>query len=134
MGAPSYIGGAAGLQRGIGADETGVKVSSLTTTIDNPREYCHSRHGTRDGWAESYDPSISIQIEAELSGTTGVAAAVFGTAITLANNDSGMGDGSDYAGITDAGGWYLDESMSISESRDGFKTISATFLKLPEVT
>mgnify|MGYP003130529120 CR=1 FL=1 len=45
-----------------------------------------------------------------------------------------MGNGTTYAGIADAGGWYLDESMSISESRDGFKTISATFLKLPEVS
>ena len=131
---PSYIGNASGLQRGIGADETGIKVSSFTTTIENPREYCYSKEGTRNGWAEDFDPSISVAIEGELSGTTGVAAAAFGTAITLQNNDSGKGDGSDYAGITDAGGWYLDESLTITESRDGFKTFSATFLKLPEVS
>ena len=138
MATPSYIGGASGLQRGIGADETGIKGSSFTTTIENPREYCYSKEGTRNGWAEDFDPSISVAIEGELSGTTEVAAAKFGTALTLANSNSAKladVDGTDtYAGITDAGGWYLDESLTITESRDGFKTFSATFLKLPEVS
>ena len=133
MPAPSYIASAVGLQRGIGADEVGLKVSSVTTTIENEKEFCYSRHGTRNGFATGFDPQITIDFDAELAGTTGVAAAAFGTAITLLNNDSGMGNGTTYAGITDAGGWYLDGSLTITESRDGFKSFSASFIKLPEI-
>ena len=142
MPSATYIDGASGMQKGIANSETGIKIDSLEHSIDDPKSYSFDENGSADGFCHNYNPSITITISGEVSDeNAGLCLSQYGTAITFANkNNAKLTDliGGDavadnaFAGVSDAGGFYA-ESISFSESRDGFRTLSITAISHPEI-
>jgi len=132
MPSPSYVDGATGLQKGIDQDETGIKIESIEWSISDEKQYSFDKYGGHDGFCHGYNPSVSISVSGEISGSTGVAAAAYGTAVTFANEEGAI-VGSTFAGVANTGGFYP-EDISFSESRDGFRTMSITAISHPDIT
>ena len=121
MPAPTYVDGSSGMLKGVESAETGIKVESIEWSIDDPKEYSFDRYGGHDGFAHGFNPSVTITVSGEISNeNAGVPIAEFGTAITFAN-------------IANTGGFYP-ESISFSESRDGFRSMSITTISHPAIT
>ena len=143
MTSATYIDGASGMQKGVDNAETGIKIDSLEHSMADPKTYSFNEDGSADGFCHNYNPSITITISGEVSDeNAGLCLSQYGTAITFANrNNAKLTDliGGDttsdnaFAGISDAGGFYAD-SISFSESRDGFRTLSITAIRHPEIT
>lgn len=142
MPTPQYIDAASGLQKGVGSVESGIKIDSLEHSIDDPKTYSFSKDGSADGFCHNYNPSITLSCSGEVSDpNAGLCLAQYGTAITFANaNNAKLTDpiGSDstidtaFAGVEATGGFYA-ESVSFSESRDGFRTLSITAISHPDI-
>lgn len=142
MPTPQYIDAADGLQKGVGSVETGIKVDSIEHSISDPKTYSFDKNGTADGFCHNYNPSITITVSGEVNNVNaGLCIAQYGTAITFANaNNAKLTDpiGADsttdsaFAGVESGGGFYA-ESVSFSESRDGFRTMSITAISHPDI-
>jgi hypothetical protein len=104
-----------GYQWGVEADETGINVENFNVTYKpEQKEYLRNKVNTKIGFAVD-DVEAEITVEGEVSGSTGLMAATFATAVTLANEEDEFG--------LSAGGVYLDEA-AISQSRGGFRRAS----------
>ena len=125
MPSPVYIGAASSesMQKGIASSETGLKLSNVSHSIDNPRLYSMDENGSRDGWAENYDISCTTTMDAEDAGTHGI---TFGSATTLNNSAP-----SEF-GFT-AGGMYL-ERATVTESRDAWKSYQLEFTSIEGIS
>lgn len=71
-----------------------------------------------------YKPSATISIEGTLNGSTGVAAAAPGVALTLASSTSG-------SGITS--GTIIVDSVTRSETSEGFASFSVEATQYPSI-
>jgi hypothetical protein len=109
-----------GYQWGVEADETGINIESFSSTYKpEQKEYLRNKSGTKIGFAVD-DVEAEITAEGEVSGSTGLMAATFATAVTLANDNAEFG--------LSAGGVYLDEA-AISQGRSAFRKASFKFTK-----
>lgn len=107
-----------GFQRGIASDETGINVSRFSLEIEPEiNDKLPGKDGQARGKAVG-DPMGKLSIEGEISGSTGVMAAVFTTAFVPTNSVTYFG--------RSAGGFYLDRA-TVDQERDGWKKVSAEF-------
>lgn len=103
--------------------ETGILINSFSRQVS--REKAEVMDNDGDVVAVSfYKPTATISIEGTLNGTTGVAAAVPGVALTLASTTSG-------SGIT--GGSILVDSVTRSETSEGFAAFSVEATQYPSI-
>lgn len=115
-----------GYAYGIETAETSVEVKSfVVTTAPDVKEYARDRVNNRKGFAVT-NSRQEITLEGELSATSaGVLAFTFSTTCALANDK-------DYYGVT-TGDVYLD-SATISQTFDGFKSVSLQLSRDPDIT
>jgi hypothetical protein len=103
--------------------ETGIIINSFSRQVS--REKAEVMDNDGDVVAVSYyKPTATISIEGTLNGSTGVAAAVPGVALTLASTTSG-------SGVT--GGSILVDSVTRSETGEGFSTFSVEATQYPSI-
>jgi hypothetical protein len=103
--------------------ETGIIINSFSRQVS--REKAEVMDNDGDVVAVSYyKPTATISIEGTLNGSTGVAAAVPGVALTIASTTSG-------SGIT--GGSILVDSITRSETSEGFATFSVEATQYPSI-
>jgi hypothetical protein len=103
--------------------ETGIIINSFSRQVS--REKAEVMDNDGDVVAVSYyKPTATISIEGTLNGSTGVAAAVPGVALTLASTTSG-------SGVT--GGSILVDSVTRSETSEGFSTFSVEATQYPSI-
>ena len=107
-----------GFQHGVAQDETGINIESFRARVAPEfKNFVLNKSGEKRGFVAGA-AELSVTIEGEVSGSTGVMAAVLTTATTIANSTAYFG-----APTT---GKYLD-SGEITESRDGVKRVSLEF-------
>ena len=103
--------------------ETGIIINSYSRQVS--REKAEVMDNDGDVVAVSYyKPTATISIEGTLNGTTGVAGAIPGVALTLASTTSG-------SGIT--GGSILVDSVTRSETSEGFASFSVEATQYPSI-
>ena len=103
--------------------ETGIIINSFSRQVS--REKAEVMDNDGDVVAVSYyKPTATISIEGTLNGTTGVAGAIPGVALTLASTTSG-------GGIT--GGSILVDSVTRSETSEGFAAFSVEATQYPSI-
>jgi hypothetical protein len=104
-----------GHQYGVEADETGINIESFDAVYrPEQKEFLRNKSGTKIGFAVD-DPEGEFTVTGEVSGSTGLMAATFAAAVTVANDTAEFG--------LSAGGIYLDEA-SPGQNRQGFRRIS----------
>jgi hypothetical protein len=81
--------GTAGLEWGLDA-ETGILAQSYDRTVSGKEKIAPNHEGEAAG-VSIYDPVAEHSIEGYVTGSTGIAAAAFGTALTIANIIEGNG-------------------------------------------
>ena len=107
-----------GFQRGITADETGINCSKFTLVVEpEVNEWLPGITGEARGKAVGAMMG-SLTIEGEVSGATGVMAAVVTTAFVPTNSVTYFG--------RSTGGFYLDKG-TVDQARDGWKSVTAEF-------
>lgn len=111
---------ASGYQWGIETTETGVNVESHEVTYrPEQKEYLRDIKGTKIGFAVD-EPEAEISISGEVSGSSGLMAAGFTSAVTVNNDTSDFG--------VNAGGVYMDE-VTLTQGRQAWKAFSARYTK-----
>jgi hypothetical protein len=104
-----------GFQHGVNADETGISIESFRARVAPEfKNFALNKTGEKRGFAVAA-AELTVSIEGEVIGNTGVMAAILTTATTIANSTAYFG-----APTT---GKYLD-SAEVTETRDGFKRVS----------
>jgi hypothetical protein len=104
-----------GFQHGVNADETGISIESFRARVAPEfKNFALNKAGEKRGFAVAA-AELTVSIEGEIIGNTGVMAATLTTATTIANSTAYFG-----APTT---GKYLD-SAEVTETRDGFKRVS----------
>jgi len=121
---PQYVSGAESLTKGVTADESGIKVSSVVTNFRDEKLYSRDRFGGRDGFAHDFDAERVVTVSGEIAGEI-LGDVVFGAAATIANMRTGFG-------ITD-GDPTLDDA-TITEDRGEFQSVTMTFTALKGVS
>jgi hypothetical protein len=103
--------------------ETGILINSYSRQVSREKSEVMDNDG--DVVAVSYfKPTASISIEGTINGSTGVAAAAPGVALTIASTTSG-------SGIT--GGSIIVDSVTRSETSEGFATFSVEATQYPSI-
>ena len=103
--------------------ETGILIQSYSREVTREKQEVVNSEG--DVVAVSYyKPTASISIEGAVNGTTGVAAAAPGVALSLNSTTSGNG-------IT--GGAIIVDSVSREQSAEGFATFSVSATQYPSL-
>jgi hypothetical protein len=103
--------------------ETGILINSFSRQVS--REKAEIMDNDGDVVALSYfKPTATISIEGSVNGSTGVAAAAPGVALTIASTTSGNG-------IT--GGSIIVDSVTRSETSEGFATFSVEATQYPSI-
>jgi hypothetical protein len=103
--------------------ETGIIVSSYSRKVSREKSEIMDNDG--DVVAVSYyKPTASISIEGTLNGSTGIAAAAPGVALTIASTTSG-------SGIT--GGKVIVDSISLTQESQGFNAFSVEATQYPDL-
>lgn len=104
--------------------ETGIVINSYSRAVN--REKAEIMDNDGDVVAVSYyKPTASISIEGTLNGTTGVAAAAPGVALTIASTISG-------GGIT-GGGKVIVDSVTLNQTSEGFQELSVEATQYPDL-
>lgn len=107
-----------GFQRGIASDETGINVRQFRTVVEPEwKEFLGDKQNAARGFAVA-PMKKTVNIEGEVSGSTGVMAAVATTAFAPVNSSAYFG-----APTT---GLYLDRG-EVTEGRDAWKDVTAEF-------
>jgi hypothetical protein len=103
--------------------ETGILINSFSRQVS--REKAEIMDNDGDVVALSYfKPTATISIEGTVNGSTGVAAAAPGVALTIASTTSGNG-------IT--GGSIVVDSVTRNETSEGFATFSVEATQYPSI-
>jgi hypothetical protein len=103
--------------------ETGIIINSFSRAVS--REKAEVMDNDGDVVAVSYyKPTASISISGTLNGSTGVAAAAPGVALTLASTTSG-------SGIT--GGKVVVDSVTLNQTSEGFNEFSVEATQYPDL-
>ena len=103
--------------------ETGIIINSYSRAVS--REKAEVMDNDGDVIAVSYyKPTASISIAGTLNGSTGVAAAAPGVALTIASTTSG-------SGIT--GGKVVVDSVTLEQTSEGFNEFSVEATQYPEL-
>lgn len=103
--------------------ETGILINSFSRQVSREKSEIMDNDG--DVVAVSYfKPTASISIEGTLNGSTGVAAAAPGVALSLNSTTSG-------SGIT--GGTIIVDSVTRNETSEGFATFSVEATQYPSI-
>lgn len=103
--------------------ETGILIQSFSREVTREKQEIMDNDG--DVVAVSYyKPTASISIEGAVNGTTGVAAAAPGVALSLNSTTSGNG-------IT--GGSIIVDSVSREETAEGFASFSVSATQYPSL-
>ena len=104
--------------------ETGIIINSFSRQVS--REKAEVMDNDGDVVAVSYyKPSATISIEGTINGSTGVAAAAPGVALTIASTTSG-------SGITT--GKVLVDSVTLTQESEGFNTLGVEATQYPDLT
>ena len=120
-----------GFQRGIESAETGINVDSFTCRYyPQFKDMVNNYQGQILGFAIPDKLSREVNVSGEVTGGTGIMAAVFATAQTFAND---VGSFVATSGGSNAGGFYVDE-VTESQSRDGWRTVAMKATSNPLVT
>lgn len=110
---------------GVGA-ETSIAMESSEIEASDPGEVMIPNESGADiGFWYDVNPQITFTVNGETNGTTGVIAATFGTAVTVAAME-------DIAGVS-AGGNYV-KTLGLSRTRTGMKTVAADGVRKPGIT
>lgn len=118
--------GAAGYQWGVEADETGVNIESISVRYyPEVDETLVNRNGQSIVLAVADQPSRDITISGEVNGATGLMAAGFSTATSIANDSDVFGSG--------AGTIFLKEATE-SQSRTGWRSVEFSLTAHPELS
>jgi hypothetical protein len=103
--------------------ETGIIISSYSRKVSREKSEIMDNDG--DVVAVSYyKPTATITIEGTLNGSTGIAAAAPGVALTIASTTSG-------SGIT--GGKVIVDSISLTQESQGFNGFSVEATQYPDL-
>jgi hypothetical protein len=103
--------------------ETGIIINSFSRAVS--REKAEVMDNDGDVVAVSYyKPTASISISGTLNGSTGVAAAAPGVALTIASTTSG-------SGIT--GGKVVVDSVTLEQTSEGFNEFSVEATQYPDL-
>ena len=103
--------------------ETGIIINSYSRAVS--REKAEVMDNDGDVVAVSYyKPTASISIAGTLNGSTGVAAAAPGVALTIASTTSG-------SGIT--GGKVVVDSVTLEQTSEGFNEFSVEATQYPDL-
>ena len=121
--AATLLGTSTGTSFGCTA-ETGILISSFSISTSSDKQEVKNENGEVKLVA-IYNPKSAISVSGTVAGTTGVAAASVGTALTLANIEA-------VGGVS--AGLVIVESVSISKKPDGFKDISISAMRYPLIT
>src|SRR5574343_319093 len=120
-----------GFSHGVANDETGLNIQAHSVTSANEFiDPLMNKAGERRAEARGAVFS-TVNISGQVNGTTGVNAFDFFTACTLANSPA-SGAGSTVFGQT-AGVFLMTEAV-VSQSFDGWKTLSQTFTRHAGIT
>lgn len=104
--------------------ETGILIQSFSISTSSDKQEVKNENGEVKLMA-IYNPKSTISVSGTVAGTTGVAIASVGTALTLANIEA-------VGGVS--AGLVIVESVSISKKPDGFKDISISAIRYPLIT
>jgi len=121
--AVTLLGSATGTVFGATA-ETGILINSFSISTSSDKQEVKNENGEVKLMA-IYNPKSTISASGTVAGTTGVAGATVGTALTLANIEA-------VGGVS--AGLVIVESVSISKKPDGFKDISISAIRYPLIT
>jgi hypothetical protein len=124
MSSPTLLGSATGVTFGMAA-ETGILVTSFSAAVKSDKLEVRDENGSVK-LISYYNPVETITVAGTVAGTSGVAAAQIGVALTLANTDSLTG------GITT--GINIVDSVTVSKKQNGFKDISISASRYPLIT
>jgi hypothetical protein len=124
MSSPTLLGSATGVTFGMAA-ETGILVTSYSAAVKSDKLEVRDENGSVK-LISYYNPVETITVAGTVAGTSGVAAAQIGVALTLANTDSLTG------GITT--GINIVDSVTVSKKQNGFKDISISASRYPLIT
>jgi len=114
-----------GFTRGISSDESGINIESLdVSSRPEFKDFVNGKDGLVRGFAVG-DVMSEITISGEVLSTAGIMNIAIGTAFVPTNSVNNFGQS--------AGGCYPD-SVSLTQSRDGFKKVSAQFTRNANVT
>jgi len=114
---------------GFESAETGLFVESMSETASDPYEFLMDNRGRRVGFAYNVNLEHAISVSGEMNGTfgtTGLLADAFGTAATLVNDTASI------FGITAGLVWLT--SGTLSKSRNGWKSVSMSYSRYPQIT
>lgn len=120
----AFLFGTTGLSWGIASAETGILVQSYARTISGSEKLAKNNVGETVG-VSLYDQMAEHVVEGYDTGSTGIAAASFGVALTIANVISGNGV---------AAGLVICTGFSDKLANEDYKTITATCKQWPLVT
>jgi hypothetical protein len=119
----TLLGSATGASFGCTA-ETGILINSFSVNTTSDKVEVKDETGSVKLVAIT-NPRSAISLSGTVAGSTGVAAAAVGVALTLANNDT-------VGGVST--GINIVDSVQITKSQNGFKTISVSATKYPLIT
>ena len=125
MPTPTYVAQADTLtmQRGIGSVETGIRLSNIQHSYDNPMDHCFDQWGGRDGFAVDFDKSVTTTMDGEWAGGF---TATFGVAATIANAPPSR------YGITPGDHFLV--NGTVQEDRGTWKSENLEFLSIEGLT
>lgn len=124
MSSPTLLGSATGVTFGLAA-ETGILVTSYSAAVKSDKLEVRDENGSVK-LISYYNPVETITVAGTVAGTSGVAAAQVGVALTIANTDTLTG------GITT--GINIVDSVTVSKKQNGFKDISISASRYPLIT
>jgi hypothetical protein len=125
LGALTLIGVSSPTYRGVNTAETGINCSRFSLEVEpEVNDWLPGITGEAIGKAVSTIPMGRLTIEGEITGSTGVMAAVFGTAFVPANSVTRFG--------RSAGGFYMNRATTDID-RDGWNRVSCEFESRPLV-
>lgn len=115
-----------GFQFGFPSVEIGVNIAKITTKIDSKKLIVPDIQGAGRGHVD-FDPSDETTLDGEMSGTTGVAAAMLATALVIANAET-VDHG---AGVAGTNGTTYVFSLTIEKGREELKKITVNTTRRP---
>lgn len=123
----TLVGVSSPTQRGNELAETGINLESFTCRYFLEfKEKLKNYQGQAVGFAIPDKLSREVSVKGEVTGTTGIMATAFATAITFANDVGTFG-------TSNTGGFYLDE-ITETQTREGWRSIDGKWSSDPLIS